>query len=178
MEKIDVLNEFGLRTGEVIERKEIHKLGKLHRAVHFYLFNKSNKLLLQKRSQKADHLPEIYSISVVGHIKAGESSFQALKREVNEELGLETEKLNIEFLFSFRQDYKINPNYIDKQFNDIYCCFHDFEIKDLNYEKETIVDFKLVSIEEFKLMLKSDQLLSSIYLNEFNDLVYFLKNRF
>ncbi len=177
MEKIDVLNEYGIRTGEVLSRKEIHRLGKIHRAVHFYLFDKSNNLLLQKRSKNTDHLPEIFSISVVGHIKAGESSFNAMKREIEEELGFNPEKMNIEFLFSFRHDYTISNNYIDKQFNDVYCCWHDFKIEDINYDKIAVTEIKFVTISEFKLMLEKDKILSSIYSNEFNDIIYFMKNK-
>ena len=36
---IDVLDESGLRTGEVLSRPNIHRLGKLHRVVHLYLFD-------------------------------------------------------------------------------------------------------------------------------------------
>ncbi len=38
-ELIDVLSASGLRTGEVLLRTEIHRLGKCHRAVHLYIFN-------------------------------------------------------------------------------------------------------------------------------------------
>lgn len=31
---IDVLDEQGHITGEILSRKEIHRLGKLHRAIH------------------------------------------------------------------------------------------------------------------------------------------------
>ncbi len=55
-EKIDVLDECGLRTGKMLSKQEIHALGKLHRAVHLYLFDQANKLLLQRRSDHTDHI--------------------------------------------------------------------------------------------------------------------------
>jgi len=62
--QIDVLDEHGNPTGEVLSRQEVHTQGKIHRAVHLYLFDKSNNLLLQRRSFNADHYPGMFSISV------------------------------------------------------------------------------------------------------------------
>jgi hypothetical protein len=59
---IDVLDEYGIRTGEILPRKEIHELGKVHRAVHLYLLSESNELLLQRRSYNTDHYPGMLSI--------------------------------------------------------------------------------------------------------------------
>jgi isopentenyldiphosphate isomerase len=53
-DRIDVLSAAGLRTGEILPRREIHRLGKLHRAVHLYLFNAKNELLLQQRALTVD----------------------------------------------------------------------------------------------------------------------------
>ena len=39
---IDVLSGSGLRTGDILPRAEVHRLGKPHRAVHLYIFNSRN----------------------------------------------------------------------------------------------------------------------------------------
>lgn len=130
---IDVLDENGIRTGEVLSRKKIHEMGKFHRAVHLYLLDQSKRLLLQKRSNQVDHFPGMFSISLSGHVDAGESSYGALKREIREELGFTPEELKVEFLFSFKQSMTVNPSYIDRQFNDVYLCFHNFDVKEINF---------------------------------------------
>ena len=81
---IDVLSDAGLRTGEVLPRAEIHRLGKKHRAVHLYLFNSKNELLLQRRSLTVDHAPGFFGISVTAHLDAGEFSSATVKHEVAE----------------------------------------------------------------------------------------------
>lgn len=175
MDLIDVLDENGLRTGEVLSRIEIHSQGKWHRAIHLYLFNSSNALLMQKRSQNVDHFKEFYSISLTGHVNAGESSYQALKRELKEELGLHAENLSIQFLFSFKQNFIIN-SYIDNQFNDIYACFLELNIGDLCFDKHAIIDLKIVSLKEIKILLdKKDSDFAKIYANECKDVFHFLK---
>ncbi|MCC8416253.1 MAG: NUDIX domain-containing protein [Rickettsia endosymbiont of Gnoriste bilineata] len=97
----------------------MHELGKVHRAVHLYLLSESNELLLQRRSYNTDHYPGMLSISMTGHVDAGESSSDALRRELREELGFNATDMKINFLFSFRQDVEVNPKYIDRQFNDV-----------------------------------------------------------
>ena len=124
---IDVLDSSGNLTGEVLSRKEVHRLGKLHRAVQLYLLNEENKLLLQRRSELTDHYPSMLSISVTGHVDAGESSLEAVRRELREELGLNAENQDFKFLFSSRRDAALSPTYIDRQINDAYACWIMFE---------------------------------------------------
>ncbi len=95
---MDVLDEDGLRTGEALPREAIHRLGKIHRAVHLYLFDTQGNILLQKRSNNVDHYPNMFSISLTGHVDAGESSSFALYREIKEELTLDPNKMNPCFL--------------------------------------------------------------------------------
>ena len=89
-DSIDVLDDCGLRKGYTLSRKEVHEQGAIHRAVHLYIFDqKGVSLLLQKRSPNVEHYPNKYSISVVGHVNAGEYSYAAVQRELMEELGMQ-----------------------------------------------------------------------------------------
>src|SRR5687768_13788583 len=95
-QRIDVLYESGLRTGEILPRAEIHRLGKPHRAVHLYLFNSNNELLLQRRAQTVEHAPGVLSISVTAHVDAGEFSSATVRRAVEEELGIDASQLKVD----------------------------------------------------------------------------------
>ena len=100
---IDVLSPSGLRTGEILPRAEIHRLGKHHRAVHLYIFNSKNEVLLQRRALTVDNYPGLFGISVTGHVNAGESSSAAVRRELEEELGIDASQLRLDFLFRIFQ---------------------------------------------------------------------------
>ena len=71
----------------------------LHPVVHLHLFNDEGKLFLQKRAMIKDLFPGKWDTSVGGHISPEESVEEALKREVQEELGLK------DFKYQFIQKY-------------------------------------------------------------------------
>jgi isopentenyl-diphosphate Delta-isomerase len=174
---IDVLSETGLRTGETLPRAEIHRLGKRHRVVRLYLFNAQNELLLQRRAMTVDHAPNLYSISVLGHINAGEFSAQTVRREVEEELGIDASQLKIDFLFSHYQEAVLNETYIDRQFNDIYVTRADLDPAHIQFDSAEVAEIKFVPFDDFRAMLADESsLMARVYGNECRDLAYFLNN--
>ena len=151
---IDVLDENGLRTGEILSRHEIHALGKPHRVVHLYLLNQDNMIVLQKRSQNVDHYPGAFTISVLAHIDAGESSMDTARREIREELGLNPDGYEIDFMFSYRRDAVLGPAYIDRQFNDVYVARGTFSFEDISIDKGEVDSVELVPYETFIEMVR------------------------
>jgi 16S rRNA (adenine1518-N6/adenine1519-N6)-dimethyltransferase len=96
-EFFDVVND----RDEVIgcrPRREIHRLGLLHRAAHVLVFNARGELFLQKRSMTKDRQPGLWDSSASGHLDAGETYPAAAARELKEEIGLQP-PLPLEFLF-------------------------------------------------------------------------------
>jgi len=175
---INVLSDAGLRTGEILPRSEIHRLGKPHRAIHLYLFNTRNELLLQRRALTVDHYPGVYSISVVGHVNAGEFSADAVRREIQEELGLDASSIKIDFLFSYFQEATLNESYIDRQFNDVYICTHDIDIQQLHPDPAEVSEVVFVPFDDFRKTVSSrSSELAPVYARECRDLVYFLDSR-
>jgi isopentenyldiphosphate isomerase len=172
---IDVLSETGLRTGEILSRAEIHRLGKRHRAVHLYLFNSQNELLLQRRSLTVDHAPGVFGISVTGHINVGEFSSNTVRREIEEELGINASSLKIDFLFSYYQEAVLHETYIDRQFNDIYMTRADIDPALIQFDRSEVAEVKFVPFEEFRAMLLDDaSIFAQAYGKAGRDLIYFL----
>lgn len=175
--EIDVLDEYGLRTGEVLGRAEVHRLGRPHRVVHLYLFDRSNRLLLQRRSALTDG-PGVLTISLLGHVDAGESSRETVLRELEEELGIESSGLDVEFLFSYRRDADLSPTFVDRQFNDVYACWANFRLEDIKFNRDEVSEVELVNLPEFIEMVQDRSSgLAPVYGDECRDLVYFLRER-
>ena len=53
-ELIDVLDENGNKTGEILSRDEIHKKGLWNRSIVVAIINKKNEILLQQRAKNKE----------------------------------------------------------------------------------------------------------------------------
>jgi isopentenyldiphosphate isomerase len=86
-----IVDEEGNVTGKAL-RSVCHdgKSMLLHPVVHLHLFNSRGELFLQKRVKTKDIQPGKWDTSVGGHVSHGETIFEALFREVREELGIDT----------------------------------------------------------------------------------------
>ena len=86
-EIFDVVNEQDEVVG-ALPRREVHRRGLRHRAVHVLIFNSRGELFLQQRSLLKDHWPGVWDSSASGHLDQGESYDAGALREVREEIGL------------------------------------------------------------------------------------------
>jgi isopentenyldiphosphate isomerase len=69
-------------------RREIHRRGLLHRAIHIFWLRGDGQLCLQRRSYAKDNCPGLLSTSCAGHVDSGEDYLAAAVRELSEELGI------------------------------------------------------------------------------------------
>ena len=87
-EKFPLVDEEGCVIGSAT-RGECHNGSRLlHPVVHLHVFNSAGDIYLQKRPEWKDIQPGKWDTAVGGHMDYGETPEQALRREVNEELGI------------------------------------------------------------------------------------------
>ncbi len=92
-ERFDIVDRLGRVIGQA-SRSECHRNPALiHQAVHVQVFDREGRLFLQKRSDSKDVQPGKWDSSVGGHLRPGESPIQGARRELAEELGVETARL-------------------------------------------------------------------------------------
>ncbi len=88
-ELVDIVDEDG-NFIKVVSKREAHEKGLLHKTSLGILINsKGEWLLVTQSSSKQD--PGKYVFPVGGHVSAGESEVEALKKEAREEIGLNKE---------------------------------------------------------------------------------------
>jgi len=87
-EIFDVVNERDEVIGQR-PRREVHRLGLKHRAIHVLVFNARGEVFLQKRSLKKDRESGKWDSSTSGHVDSGEDYDACAVRELREEIGLE-----------------------------------------------------------------------------------------
>jgi isopentenyldiphosphate isomerase/intracellular septation protein A len=87
-EWIPLVDETGKVLGQS-PRSKVHNGSKLlHPVVHLHVINRNKAILLQKRPMSKLIQPGKWDTAVGGHISAGETLEQALKKEAYEEIGL------------------------------------------------------------------------------------------
>lgn len=109
MEYLDICNEEGLPTGEIISRDEAHRDGVLHRTAHVWIVRKKETgydVLLQKRSMEKESFPGQYDTSSAGHIPAGAEPLDSALRELEEELGIKADTDDLSEAGTFRIRYE------------------------------------------------------------------------
>ncbi|MEX2006719.1 MAG: NUDIX domain-containing protein [Candidatus Saccharimonadales bacterium] len=87
-EFIDVLDERGLKTGEVLPIDEVHRKGLWHGVAHLCVYNTDGQVLLQLRHQSRSWGANQWDLAGAGHISAMETPVDGAIRETQEEIGL------------------------------------------------------------------------------------------
>lgn len=161
-ELIDVLDEDGIKTGEILSRSEIHKRGLWHKVIVIAIVNENNQVLMQQRSYNKEKNAGMWDISVAGHISTGQDSLSAAKREINEEvsvnLGYTVDIKDFRFMFSYRTQEKINENYMDRQYHDFFILRKNgLKEEDIKIQESEVEKVKFVDVSELNNMIENKE---------------------
>ncbi|MCD6403203.1 MAG: isopentenyl-diphosphate Delta-isomerase [Candidatus Aenigmarchaeota archaeon] len=104
MEYVILVNKNGETIGKE-EKLKAHKKGLLHLAFSVFVFNDKNQLMLQKRSKRKYHSPNLWSNTCCSHPRPGEDLLEASHRRLKEEMGF---ICKLEKLFSFVYKEKVD----------------------------------------------------------------------
>ena len=88
----------------LMPKMEAHRRGLLHRAFSVFVFNSKGQLLLQQRAAGKYHSPGLWTNTVCSHQRNGETSVDAGRRRLREEMGFTTELREI-FSFVYRAEF-------------------------------------------------------------------------
>lgn len=156
-ELIDVLDENGVKIGEVLSREEIHKKGLWHRAIAVAIVNEKNEILLQQRSDNKEKNAGMWDISVAGHISNGQDALSAASREINEEvsvnLGFNVDIKDFRYMFTYKKQEVFSKDFIENQFYDFFILRKNgIKIEDIKMQESEVKAIKFVDINELTKM--------------------------
>ena len=154
-EMFDVLNEWGEYTGEVASRDRCHTEGLWHRAVYGFVIDKNKNVLLKKRSASKKAWPNMWDVTVGGHVDAGEFGRQALIREAKEELGLDITDDDIKYLVGSTSIDTAKG--INKHYNECYLILKDVDISEIKLQKEEVSEVRYFSKAEILERIDTEQ---------------------
>ncbi len=156
-EYFDILDENGNKTGEIKLRSEVHKDGNWHKAIHIWIINDSGDILLQRRCATKDSNPNMLDISCAGHLTAGDNSLSGAIRELKEELNLDIEQEDLQFIKTLKKSSKYTETFINNEFDDLYILRTNKSIDDMKFQEEEISELFFVSYKKFKDMVNNKQ---------------------
>ena len=136
-EKVDVLDELGRPTGEVVWKSEAHRRGLFHRCFHCWVAGEDGAgayLLVQCRAAAKDTWPGCLDVTAAGHLRSGEGVFAGGLREVEEELGLRVEPGRLVSLGTRRIEQEISGG-CDREFHDVFLLLDATPMSDLRLQE-------------------------------------------
>ena len=154
-EYFDVLDENGNKTGKIKLRSEVHRDGDWHKGVHIWIINDKGEILLQRRCATKDSNPNMLDISSAGHLTAGDESLSGAIRELKEELDLDVNPEELQFIKTLKRNSKYTSTFINNEFDDLYILRTTKGIDEMKYQEEEISEIFFVPYKEFKNMVKN-----------------------
>lgn len=112
-ERVILVNEKDEKVG-LMPKQEAHEKGVLHRAFSVFIFNDKNELMLQQRAFHKYHTPGLWANTCCSHQRDGESSIEAGKRRLYEEMGFSTDlKETTTFIYKAAFDNGLTEHELD-----------------------------------------------------------------
>jgi 8-oxo-dGTP pyrophosphatase MutT (NUDIX family) len=151
MELLDIYDNEGNKTGKVIKRgdKSVQLSENEHIAVAvIFIENNKGEFLMQKTSTEKGGL---FS-STGGHIDSGETPLSTIRREVEEELGINVDNDTIEEYGFILYDKPLRYMFYLKK---------DIDINDIKVQEEEVEYVKYMTKEEILKLIENKQITES-----------------
>lgn len=161
-EFVDVYDENKNKTGKIINRKDRNQLKKDEYTicVHCWIINSKKEILITQRSMKLNRGGMWEDTH--GGVKSGETSIEAMKRELKEELGINVASSDLRFVKTLKRDNVLR---------DCYIIYKDIPIEVINFNDGEVMDCKYVILEELKEIIKKGECtISDLSQTIFNDI--------
>jgi len=139
-EKVILVNEKDEKIG-LMPKMEAHEKALLHRAFSVFVLNHKNELMLQKRALHKYHSPGLWTNTCCSHQRDGETSLEAGRRRLQEEMGFVTE---LEESISFIYKAPFDNGLTEHEFDHVLVGTYDENPK---INEEEVADWKWMSLE-------------------------------
>ncbi len=123
IEEVVLVDEHGADIGRM-EKLDAHRKGLLHRAFSVFVFDRSGRLLLQRRALTKYHSGGLWTNTCCGHPRPGEALAAAASRRLREEMGI-APALTEHFSFIYRAE--LDLGLIEHELDHVLFGLHDGE---------------------------------------------------
>ncbi|MCQ2451475.1 MAG: NUDIX domain-containing protein [Clostridia bacterium] len=144
----DILNSKAVPTGKTVVRGQgFLKPGEYHLVVHIWIISSVGKFLIQRRSDERKLMPGEWA-ATGGSAISGETSFEAAKRELSEELGIRSNKHNLFKLIRLKRK---------NSFLDVWVITVDLPSEKLVLQKSEVKEVKWVTKDTLLQMIENGE---------------------
>ena len=156
MEFWDIYDENKQLTGRKMKRNDwCLKEGEYHLTVLGVIARPDGTFLITKRVMTKAWAPGWWEVSG-GGVQAGESSEEAVRREVKEETGLDVRNAEGGYAFTYK---RVNPDEGDNYFVDVYRFVMDIDQKDVSFQEAEIDGHMFATREQIESFAKEGKFL-------------------
>ena len=156
MEFWDIYDENKQLTGRTMKRNDwCLKEGEYHLTVLGVIARTDGTFLITKRVMTKAWAPGWWEVSG-GGVQAGESSEEAVRREVKEETGLDVRNAEGGYAFTYK---RVNPDEGDNYFVDVYRFVMDIDEKDVSFQEAEIDGHMFATREQIESFAKEGKFL-------------------
>ena len=142
----DILDENGVPTGKTTLRGHaILKSGEYHLVVHIWIISSDGAFLIQRRADDKKLMPGEWA-ATGGAAISGEDSFAAAKRELFEELGIDSDRERLKKIARIKRRNSLL---------DVWAIVCDIPAKELILQRSEVAEAKWVSENELIEMIQS-----------------------
>ncbi|WP_028973436.1 NUDIX hydrolase [Spirochaeta cellobiosiphila] len=152
IEYLELYNKNRVSLNKTIKRGDHINKNEYSIAVIAIIINKKNEILLTKRSTNKSMAPGLWECTA-GSVQLGETSKQAIIREIKEEIGLNIKNSEIEFQQSF-----IEYNDIF----DVWLSVVDFNLHDISLDSNEVDDVIILHVSELKKFIDTHNVTTSL----------------
>lgn len=146
-ELFDLVDAANRPLGAAKPRHLVHRDGDWHRAIHVWVFDAAGRLLLQRRSATKDLYPNVWAVSVGGHVDAGEDYLQTALREMWEELGWRAAAEDLTILSNYACEERYG-DLIDREHMRTYTYRLPVSLDQLRPDPEEVVELRFFTWDE------------------------------
>lgn len=149
-EKVILVDKENNKIG-VMWKLEAHQKGLLHRAFSIFLFNERGELLLQQRAKEKYHCWELWTNTVCSHQRDWESTIDAARRRIIEEMWFWCNSLEIIDHIIYKKSF---DNGLTEHEYD-YVLIWKYSGEEIKPNPDEVMDYKWISLKDLNNEIKN-----------------------
>ena len=142
-EKVILVDEEDNPIG-LMEKLEAHQKALLHRAFSVFILNDKGEIMLQQRAANKYHSPNLWTNTCCSHPREGETTIEAGKRRLQEEMGFVTELSEV---LSFIYKAPFDNGLTEHEYDHVLVGYSDAQPQ---INPEEVASWKWLSLEAIK----------------------------